>query len=84
MSLYSQFRKVDSFSTPVATINLKGEEMIRTIPGALITICTYTFLLYVATQSFIEMIGYQNNKIQSYDVDLPQLKLQEVRANMHE
>ena len=84
MSINRQFLKVDSFSTPVATINLKGEEMIRTIPGALITICTYSFLLYVATQSFIEMIGYQNNKIQSYDVDLPRLKLQDIRANMHE
>ena len=72
MSLYRQLQKVDSFSTPAATINLKGEERISTIPGVIITICTYTFLLYVAVESFIEMIGYQNDKIQSYDVSLSQ------------
>ena len=45
--------KLDSFATPVATINLKGEEQIRTAPGAIITIITYLFLLYVSYQSFV-------------------------------
>ena len=48
MSLYTQLLKLDSFSSPVATINLKGEEKIRTIPGALASIATYAFLIYIA------------------------------------
>ena len=70
MSLYKQLLKLDSFSSPVATINLKGEDKIRTIPGALASIVTYVFLIYIAAESFTEMIDYQNNKIQSYSVDL--------------
>ena len=53
--------KFDSFATPVATINLKGNEHIRTAPGAVVTILTYLFLLYVSYQSFMLMISYENN-----------------------
>ena len=48
MSLLNTLRKVDSFATPVASINLDGQEQMRTLPGALITIVTYLFLAYVA------------------------------------
>ena len=68
--MYRQLLKLDNFASPVATINLKGEEKIRTIPGALASIVTYAFLIYIATKSFTEMVDYQNNKIQSYSVDL--------------
>ena len=84
MSLAKQLKRFDSFASPVATINLKGDESIRTVPGALITIITYAFLLYVATLSFLGMIDHQNNKINAYEVQQSSEVVQELGLNMHE
>ena len=58
----------DSFATPVASINLNGNDKIATVPGACFTIITQSFLLYLAVLSFLQMTNYDNNKIQSYSV----------------
>ena len=69
MSIFKRLLKLDSFATPVATINLKGEDKIQTLPGSLITIFHYAFLFYISAQSFLQMINHENNKIQYYEVE---------------
>ena len=84
MSLAKQLKRLDSFASPVATINLKGDTSIQTVPGGLITIIAYSFLLYVCTLSFLEMIDHQNNKIEAYEVQQSRQVVQELELNMHE
>ena len=69
MTFSNSLLKLDSFATPVASINLKGEDKIRTLPGALISVAHYAFLLYIATLSFLQMINHENNKVQYYEVE---------------
>lgn len=63
---------------------MKGQEKISTLPGALITILTYIFLLYVAALSFLQMVSYENNKIQSYDMEMSRSAIADYTANMHD
>ena len=69
MTFSNSLLRLDSFASPISAINLKGEDKIRTLPGALISIAHYAFLFYIAALSFIEMFNYENNKVQYYEVE---------------
>ena len=47
MSLSRQFTKCDGYGKVAAKLNFDGEDIIKTMPGALITIAINIFQLYV-------------------------------------
>ena len=47
MTLARKFTKCDMYGSVAATLNFNGEDTLQTAPGALITIVTYVFKLYV-------------------------------------
>ena len=63
MTLARKFTKCDMYGSVAATLNFNGEDTLQTAPGALITIVTYVFKLYIIVQTSISMLTYAEMKI---------------------
>ena len=84
MSLIQKFIKLDKFGTQAASLNFKGEELLRTLPGAIMTIVIQLLALYVVIQTSIKMFNYEDPKISNYSIKLPTEQLNDVVINMPE
>ena len=83
-AIYNRFVKLDNFAQPAAKINFGGVDKIYTAPGALLSIFMYSFLIYVAIYSFLQMIYFNWYEVQVYRVEQSRSQLQQVRINMQE
>ena len=68
MKKFGEFlKKQDAFGHAV-TINYRGEEMYRTMWGALLTFAQRIFILVVALVGVIDLFNYKNPKITQYTI----------------
>ena len=63
MSLTKRLTKCDSYGEAAAKLNLSGEDTMRTLPGAIITIVLNIFLLYTIVQTSIAMVTYADMEV---------------------
>lgn len=50
----------------------------------MLTLLTYTFLIYVSAQSFLQMVNHEASEIKNYEFEMSRAQVQEVRKNMLE
>ena len=57
-----KLQEFDSFgATP--SLNFQGKKTFKTLPGAIVTLCLYTYMLGVSLDIFRRMYRYEENEI---------------------
>ena len=55
--LSKRLRSLDGFGiTP--SLNFKGDSNFKTIPGAIVTICLYAYMLWIGVDLFLKMFRH--------------------------
>ena len=81
--MMNSLRNLDAFGSPVG-LNFQGNDTIKSLPGAFLTIITYTLTLYVTLRSATDMINIEDPAIQNYVLTSNAEKMLETTINMPE
>ena len=76
-------RKFDAFGSPV-TFNFMGDDVVKSLPGAYLTLIVYTITLYIACQLAFAMVQNDDPTIKNYVMTTLPEKMQEQTINLPE
>ena len=64
--LCKKLRSLDGLGVS-PSLNFEGESNFKTIPGAIVTICLYAYMLWVAIEIYLKMFNHEANTIEFYE-----------------
>ena len=63
-----RFLKFDNYGSEAATFKLKGDDKLRTMPGACLSLLINLGLIFLTVHLLGVMIKYENSTIQFYSI----------------
>lgn len=67
-SFFDRFLKLDNYGSEIALFRLRGDDKVRTMPGACLSVLIKLYLIFLTMHLVIVMLQYENSTIQFYSI----------------